>query len=160
MSARTVRIVFSRRRNLGSVLLRTFLWSAWSHCAIVDGDHVIEAAAPHGVLRRPLVEMLAQASKFEIIDVPARSALAVIAAARAQVGKRYDWSGALGIAARRRWQDEDRWFCSELIAWAFARGGSPLVRIENWRITPRDLYLPLYGQPLPQGRRGASGGPL
>jgi cell wall-associated NlpC family hydrolase len=144
----TVRVVFARRRALGSLLLRTFLWSAWSHVAIIDGDGddalVIEAAAGGGVRSRPLAELLEESSEFEIVPLPARSAIAVIAAARSQIGKPYDWLGAAGIAARRRWQDGDRWFCSELVAWAFARGGSPLVRVEEWRITPRDLYQPIF----------------
>lgn len=45
-------------------------------------------------------------------------------------------------ALRRRWQDNDAWFCSELVAWAFEAGGRSLFREHAWRITPRDLYLP------------------
>lgn len=137
-------IVFLRRRALGSLLLRTFLWSAWSHCAIVDGTQIIEASTFHGVRTRPLRAALEEASEFDFVYVPVTRPAAVIAAARMELGKRYDWLGALGIAVRRRWQVSDRWFCSELIAWAFARGGTPLVRIAEWRITPRDLYLPIY----------------
>ena len=51
----TIRIVFSRRRHIGTVILRGFLWSKWSHCAIIDGDEVIEAAAPDGPGRKPTI---------------------------------------------------------------------------------------------------------
>lgn len=139
----TVRVVFCRRHHLGSLLLRTFLWSGWSHCAIVDGDEVIEAAAPGGVRARPLADLIAESSKYEIIDFPARNPAAVIAAARSQIGAPYDWGGVVGIGFRRRWHDHDAWFCSELIAAAFADAGEPLVRVDAWRITPRDLYLPV-----------------
>ena len=144
MSNRTVSVVFTRKRSVGSVFLRTALWSAWSHCAIVDGDQVIEAVAVDGVRVSRLEDVLMEASKHEIIDVPVRDARAVIAAADTQLGKPYDYTGVLGIGLRRRWQQTDRWFCSELVAWAFARGGTPLMRVQEWRITPRDLYLPLY----------------
>ena len=144
MNGSSVRLVFTRRHALGSLVLRTFLWSAWSHVALIDGDEIIEAAAGHGVRVRPLAELLGEASEHEVIALPARSPRAVLAAARSQVGKPYDWRGVLGIGARRRWHDTDAWFCSELVAWAFARGGSPLVRIDTWRITPRDLYLPIF----------------
>ena len=140
----TIRIVFSRRRHIGTVILRGFLWSKWSHCAIIDGDEVIEAAAGVGVRTRPLRALLDEASRFEILDFPARDPAAVIAAARAQLGAPYDWYGVLGIGFRRRWQADDAWFCSELIAAAFDQAGERLFRTDAYRITPRDLYLPMW----------------
>ena len=138
-----IRVIFTRRHHIGTIVLRAFLWSKWSHCAIIDGDEVIEAAAPDGVRTRPLADLIAESSRYEIMDFPARNPAAVIAAARAQIGAPYDWGGVVGIGFRRRWQDHDAWFCSELIAAAFADAGEPLVRVDAWRITPRDLYLPI-----------------
>lgn len=139
----TVRVVFSRNHKIGSLILRTFLWSGWSHCAIVDGDEVIEAVAGVGVRVRPLESLIAQSSKLEVLDFPARNPAAVIAAARRQIGAPYDWGGVLGLGFRRRWHDHDAWFCSELVAAAFADAGEPVARVDAWRITPRDLYLPV-----------------
>lgn len=147
----TVRVVFTRKRQPFSALLRAFLWSRWSHVAIIDGDEVIDATGENGVSVRSLSQLLGDASEHEIVDIPAADPRAVIAAARAQVGKPYDWLGVLGIGFRRRWQNDTSWFCSELVAHAFAAGGSPLVRVEAWRITPRDLYLPLYWPAKPAG---------
>lgn len=144
MSLPTVRVIFTRRRHPGSLLLRAFLWSAWSHCALIDGEHIIEAAATGGVKFRPLAELQAESSHWTIVDIPAADPSAVLQAALAQVGRGYDWLGVLGIGFRRRWQDDDRWFCSELIAYAFEVAGSPLFRGTPWRITPRDLFLPIY----------------
>lgn len=138
-----VRVVFSRRHHIGSVILRGFLWSGWSHCAIVDGSEVIEAVAGVGVRVRPLESLIAESSKLEVLDFPARNPAAVIAAARRQIGAPYDWGGVLGLGFRRRWHDHDAWFCSELVAAAFADAGEPVVRVDAWRITPRDLYLPV-----------------
>lgn len=139
-----VRIIFTRRHNVFSLALRTFLWSAWSHCAIVDGDQVVEAVTFHGVRVRPLADLVADSSKYLIVDVSVNDAAAVVAAARSQVGKGYDWFGCLGIALRRRWQDAANWFCSELVAWSFQEGGTPLFVTEAWRITPRDLSIRAY----------------
>lgn len=138
----SIPVIFCRKHAIGSVVLRGFLWSAWSHCAIIDGDEVIEAAAPGGVRVRPLADLLGESSRYEIIDFPARDPAAVVAAARSQIGAPYDWGGVIGIGFRRRWHDHDAWFCSELIAAAFADAGEPLVRVDAWRITPRDLYIP------------------
>lgn len=139
-----VKVVFARQHRVASLLLRTFLWSAWSHCAVVDGDEVIEASALHGVRTRPLADLLADASQYEVVDVPSLNPAAVIAAARAELGKPYDWFGVAGFGFRRQWQEPDSWFCSELVAWAFHAAGQPLFRVETWRITPRDIYAPIF----------------
>lgn len=139
----SVRVIFTRRHHIGTIVLRGFLWSKWSHCAIIDGDRVIEAAAPDGVRTRPLADLINESSKFEIVDFPSRNPQEVINAARGQIGAPYDWGGVVGIGFRRRWQDDDAWFCSELIAYAFAQAGEPIVRVDNYRVTPRDLYLPV-----------------
>lgn len=142
----TVQVIFTRSHAIGSLLLRTALWSPWSHCAIVDGEEVIEAAAFGGVRARPLTDMLADATKMAFVTLPG-DPQAVIAAARSQIGKPYDWPGVLGFGFRRRWQDDDAWFCSELVAWAFVEAGTPLFRTEAWRITPQDVYKPIWRQP-------------
>ena len=60
-----------------------------------------------------------------------------------QAGKPYDFLAIGGILLDRDWRDTRRWFCSELVAWAFERAGAPLLNPDApaWRITPRDLLL-------------------
>lgn len=144
MSAGTIRVIFSRSRSVQSLALRAFLWSTWSHCALVDGDQVIEADFGAGVRMRPLAEFIADSSAHELIDIPASSNEAVIAFARAQLGKPYDWRACIGFLVRRDWHDARRWFCSELVAGAFAAAGTPLFRLDAARITPRDLFIRSY----------------
>jgi len=140
----TVRVIFSRRHHIGSLALRTFLWSAWSHCGIIAGDQVIEAVFGKGVVITPLKDFQKQASKWTIIRIPAANPAAVTDWAKKQEGQPYDTSGVLGIAMRRAWQDSAAWFCSELVAAAFHAAGTPLFRTDVWRITPRDLYIRTY----------------
>lgn len=140
----TVRVIFSRRHHIGSLLLRTFMWSAWSHCGIIAGDEVIEAVAGKGVVITPLAEFQKHASKWTIVKIPAADPAAVIEWARKQKDKPYDFSGVLGIAMHRSWQKADAWFCSELVASAFHAAGTALFRTDAWRITPRDLYIRMY----------------
>lgn len=138
-----VRVAFSRRHGIGSLLLRTYMWDAWSHCGLVDGDDVIEALIPHGVCRTPLAAFIKRSSAYEIIEIPVPNAEVVLAAVRRQVGKPYDYAGVLGIWFRRNWENTDRWFCSELVAWAIEHTRS-LFRGHISRITPRDLYIRTY----------------
>lgn len=140
----TVKVIFSRRAQLGSLAIRTFMWSAWSHCGIIDGDEVIEAVMFKGVTTRSLAQFTADASKWEIIEVPAQDAAAVIAAARSRIGQGYDWFGVLALLLHINLQRERAAFCSELVAWSFKSGGTPLFRTDAWRIMPRDLYIRTY----------------
>jgi uncharacterized protein YycO len=42
---------------------------------------------------------------------------------RAQIGKPYDNTGAMGITVERDWQEDDAWFCFELVAAALHAAG-------------------------------------
>ncbi|SNT08035.1 hypothetical protein [Pseudomonas segetis] len=142
-----IRLLFTRRHHLGSLAIRTLTWSAWSHVDLIDETSgvpvLIGAVAPHGVVIESLENRLSLASRAAVVEFPVADALAVIDAARRQLEKPYDWLGCAGIALRNRdWQQADSWFCSELVAWAFAAGKSPLFREDEVaRITPQHLWM-------------------
>jgi hypothetical protein len=143
----TVRVLFTRRHHPGSLAIRAFTWSAWSHVDLLDTSsglpELIGAVAPAGVVVGPLAYRLQMASRAALVEFGVPSAAAVITAARSQVGKPYDWRGVAGLVTRERdWQGEEDWFCSELIAWALAQGGAPLFREDLvGRITPQHLWM-------------------
>jgi len=134
-----------------SWLIRAGSWSRWSHVAVVDGDHIIEAIAIHGVVRTPLTTRQKQDPSWVISSLPCMNPQAVVDAALSQVGKPYDYTGVLGVGLHRDWQQSDSWFCSELVAWAFTQGGSALFRQNaSRRVTPQDLWMlqPTASDPL------------
>jgi uncharacterized protein YycO len=134
--------IYCRRHTLGSLALRTALWSSWSHCGIVTPQRtVIEAAAWHGVIERPLDLFLAGTSQAAVRGIALPDDAAAIAFARAQVGKPYDWAGAIGLALRREWDDAAAWFCSELIEGAAAAGGRKRFVHNAWRVTPQHSWM-------------------
>lgn len=138
----TVAVLFSTTSNPFSWLIRMMTWSRWSHVSIVDGDTIIQAHALHGVVRSSLAEAIDTAKRVELVRLPARDPAAVIAAAASQIGKPYDWTALLAFILRRDWQEDDSWFCSELVAWAFHRGGSPLFRADRIsRVTPEHIAM-------------------
>lgn len=142
-----VRVLFSRRHHPGSLAIRLGTWSAWSHVDLVDDRDavplLIGAVAPEGVVVEPLAERLAHASRAALVEFSAADPAAVLDAARSQLGKPFDWLGCAGIAMRNRhWQEDDCWFCSELIAWAFGAAGLPVFRADMvGRITPQHLWM-------------------
>lgn len=148
-----VQLLFSTNRQPGSQLIRAATWSRWSHVALVDGDTVIEATVLHGVRRGSAVAAIARASRCALVALPSRAPAAVIAAAASQLGKPYDWTAIIGLGLRRDWQEEDAWFCSELVAWAFQQAGEPLFRAECLRrVTPQHLWMLAPALPIVQLR--------
>jgi len=136
-------LIFSRRRNLGSLALRTLMWSSWSHCGVITPENtVIEARMFAGVIERPLIDLLEETSKhsFKTITVPDDAA--AIAFARAQVGKPYDWAGVVGLALRRDgWEAPDAWFCSELVEACAVAGGRRRFDQQARRVTPQHSWM-------------------
>lgn len=150
---KTIRLFFSTRVSPFSALIRLATWSSWSHVALVDGDSVIESVALHGTRRLSLIDAKANASRWSIVDIPCDDPMAVIFAAGSQLGKPYDYWAVLGLGLRRNWQDDEAWFCSELIAWAFAQAGHPLFRQDALRrVTPEHLWMLAPAPELPELR--------
>ena len=102
------------------------------------------------VRRCPVVQAINHAKRGAIIELPCRDPQAVIAAAASQIGKPYDYTAILGLGLRRDWQEEDAWFCSELVAWAFQHAGDPLFRADCLRrVTPQHLWMLAPAPPPP-----------
>lgn len=142
-----VRVLFTRRRHLGSLAIRLGTWSTWSHVDLVDdrgaAPELIGAVAPSGVVRQSMAERLQMASQAALVEFSVRDRNTVLDAAASQLGRPYDWLGVAGIALRGRdWQEDDCWFCSELVAWSFSAAGEPLFRADLVsRVNPQHLWM-------------------
>lgn len=146
----TISLLFSASHHPMSSVIRACTWSSWSHVAIIDGDEVIEAMAPNGVRRFPVVQAIDHAKRAAIVELPCMDPQAVIAAAASQLGKPYDYTAIVGLGLHRDWQEDDAWFCSELVAWSFAQAGESLFRAEVLRrITPQHLWMLAPAPPPP-----------
>ncbi|MBE0471771.1 MAG: hypothetical protein IBX55_19955 [Methyloprofundus sp.] len=128
---------FTARRKIGSWLIRQFTWSDYSHVDIVLPDgRLLGARLDGGVSIQPTGDF--EKCLRVAVDAPDH----VIDIALTQIGKHYDISAIFGIIFRRDWHKPKKWFCSELVAWAFEQAGTPLLRTENFnRVTPRDLLM-------------------
>lgn len=138
----SIQLMFSTTNKPFSAVIRAATWSRWSHVALVSGNHVIEATAWSGVRQVSKAHAVNQTADYCLVDLPARSPDSIIDAARSQLGKPYDWTGILGLGFHRNWQEDDSWFCSELVAWAAAESGETWFRAEaTRRITPQHLWM-------------------
>jgi uncharacterized protein YycO len=124
-----------------SVAIRVFTWSDWSHVAIIDGNEIIEAVWPK-VRVSKLEEAKNKYESWVIAEVKTKNDAEIIKAARSQVGKPYDIGAIFGFVARRNWEKTDKWFCSELVAWAFSQANEPLFRPGTFsRVTPQHIWM-------------------
>lgn len=56
-----------------------------------------------------------------------------------RVGRKYDWLAITRFLSGINRDNENRWFCSELVAEACAYAGRPLLHADAWRISPVTL---------------------
>lgn len=114
-------IIFARSNQIGSLAIRLFTWSRFSHVGIIDGEYVIEAVGSKGVIRTPIAYFKARYSYTEEAYFYCDNVEHSLNLARAEIGRGYDWLAIFGHILRRRWDKPNRWVCSELIAYASQR---------------------------------------
>jgi len=132
-----ITLIFTKRNwSPGSLLIRwclprsRFYNSQSSHCLIEDGEYLIEASMTHGVRRVKREEALKGLTAVNTVAYNVPNAEAGLKWAREQVGKKYDFKGALGlaIAPDRDWMEDDAWFCYELGAATLVAAGKDCFR--------------------------------
>ena len=144
-----MKIIFATDNKPWSVFIRWFTWSRYSHVALVNRKNVIEATLLHGVKITSLDEFLTKYKKNILIcDVPKANVKKVWAFAVQQLNKSYDLKAIFGLVLRRKWTDDKKWFCSELVTVALYNGGATIIRKDAYRVTPEDLLNSPLVKPL------------
>jgi uncharacterized protein YycO len=139
-----IKLQFSSSNSVGSRLIRWRDWSDYSHVDLVLPDGKLLGALPDGGVQ--IRDPYPTRSKLILsIEVSPDKYHSILFRALSQVGKPYDYVGILGFVFNRDWEDDSKWFCSELIAWLFKECGVPILRTDNTdRISTKDLMLSPY----------------
>lgn len=129
-----MKVIFCRSRKIGSVLIRLFTFSKWSHVALILPDgRVLEAVYPK-VRLTTVEEVISTHDAFEIRSLDIEPEM--VEWGLRQVGKPYDiWGLFAVLMPYRKWMQDGKWFCSELLA---AMTGK---FTEAVRVSPQVLYL-------------------
>jgi uncharacterized protein YycO len=134
-------IYTSKKHSLSSFFIRLFTFSKYSHCAIDLGDDmIIDTVLTTGVRTSTVAEFAAMYPDQVVIDIKVPDDINAYQFALEQVGKPYDWSAIISLAAQRDWQEPDKWFCSELVEAILAAGGLQRFRDEVYKITPQESW--------------------
>lgn len=135
-----MRIVFVTDNMPWSIIIRWFTWSKYSHVGLLFSDNeVIDATLRKGVSKKTLEEYKKKYKNIKTCSVPNVNEFETRVFAEKQLGKPYDWKALFGMLIRRKWTDENSWFCSELVAVALHKGGVTIIKKEASRVTPEDL---------------------
>lgn len=135
-----ITLLFTRTNTLGSKIVRLLTKSEWSHVdVIVDGTYAV-GALPNGVKLRTINSVVFDSSAYKIVRLDGNGILASKFIME-QMNKPYDWLGLIGLEiGNRKWQEDDKWFCSELAATALDKAGITLPFRDAYRVTPGMLY--------------------
>ncbi|MBX9687082.1 MAG: hypothetical protein K2X27_10295 [Candidatus Obscuribacterales bacterium] len=130
---------FITSNSVVSQAIRAVTWSEYSHVDLIvksNAGLALLGAQADGVKLRTW--NYCQPTKILNLyaDVPDKAGEQVFEFTHAQIGKPYDYTALVGNLLHRDWQEDDSWFCSELIAAAFDKAGYPLLNGSANRITP------------------------
>lgn len=136
-----IKLLFTRKRSIGSWIIRFRTWSNYSHVDIVDGDDAIGALAFEGVKVRNIKDVIDEASDYRVVIVEGDEQKA-IEYAKSKIGKKYDWLAIFGIGLKTGWESSGRYMCSEFVNQALIEGGTKLFDSKyDGRVTPEHIYM-------------------
>ena len=112
----------------------------WSHSAVLNDGWVYDTTLASGVRKIEFDRWLDHYPKYTwvMVDVPDEPEAMLFL--ETQIGKPYDWTALFGLLFQRNWQEEDSWFCSELVEAALVAGGRQRFRDSVSRVTPQQSW--------------------
>lgn len=142
MSAFIPRVLLYKGSGVIGSLIRWQTRGKYAHAALQVGhDEIIESMQGHGVRSRH-ADDLHDADAYLVPGCTPEKWMAVIAFARAQIGKPYDYLSVFRFLDRAPGDGRDSWFCSELVFAALMAGDVRLLeRVDAWAVSPSMLSM-------------------
>lgn len=143
-----ITLIFSNSNLPLSPIIRWVTWSDFSHVALLlDEETIIESTLSHGGVKIDSLSNFKKRAKNWLmveldIDISHLDWKELIKIANKEVGKPYDLLGIAGLSIHRNWQEDDKWWCSEIIPYILLIWGIKLFNSQFiHRITPQHLLL-------------------
>lgn len=154
-----IKVQFSTSLEWSSAVIRKISHSPFSHVDIVTPDGLLLGAsdspdAPvisgnaRGVAIRPANYQAFGRRRIAEVFTTAAIADKFYELANAQLGCPFDTSALHAflsdeVNTNRNWRADDKWFCSELVTWAFEEAGlfAFTLLVPKDRVSPADLLL-------------------
>lgn len=126
--------------GFGGGLIKWFTFGGYSHVSLVFvgsamGNLEIDALQGKGVSCRVDGQIKNPRDLFEV-SADADRVQSIYATAQTLCGRKYDWRGIYGFLRRKKRENPNKWFCSELVAHCLKENGIELLRLPAWKQTP------------------------
>lgn len=115
----------------------------FNHCMLLIGLRAYEAVPIHGVRAVPHHIAMRGVRRYQDRMVMMPDIESMVRFLESKLGAGYDWPGAIGLPFHHsgEWQDQDLWWCWELVAAALAAGGVHVVAKKAASfVVPHDIY--------------------
>lgn len=135
---------FVRGKGLIARGIQFFTWGYWNHVELYTKTGYLGAQPNGGYRIRAYNYLEFDNEMFRGIQLAPEQEAAFWKWQYSQIGKPYDLTAIFGMLVRRDWQEDDSWFCSEVIAAGFEAINAPILNDygkESYKITPRDIAL-------------------
>lgn len=141
------KILLFSGRGLVSKLIRWQTNGKYSHAAIqLPSGKIIEAwHNPAKVRLRGPLQDWSNVEAFDVEGITADQWHDAVEWLQKQIGKKYDFGGVLRFVTRWRKDQDEKWFCSELVFQALREAGVNLLeRVQASQVSPTVLsFSPL-----------------
>jgi uncharacterized protein YycO len=138
-----ISILLFKGKGLISSLVRWQTRSEYAHAAILfpDGVTLVESWPFVGVRIKKITDW----SNITVFDIPSANSLQLDGALKfaiSQAGKKYAWLDIMRFITRTKGDQQDSWFCSELVFASFQKAGINLLeRIKANAVSPELLSV-------------------
>lgn len=130
-------------QGFGSGFIRWFTFGNYSHVSMVFHDHdehvEVESIQGEGVIRHDPYKLNEKDFDEFVVPISELQAIDAKIIACGLLGAKYDWQGIWGFLRKKKRHSEEKWFCSEIVAYVLYKVGHPLSRREPYRETPTSV---------------------
>ena len=122
--------------------------SLWSHVEFILPDGTFLGARASGGIQIRAADYIKpnkiKRQREYAIPISEDSLESILSFGLSQIGKSYDFTDILGIAAHTSWHNSNEWICSEFVTACCLKGGLILLNVEPefvFKITPEMVHL-------------------
>jgi uncharacterized protein YycO len=139
-----VKLAFYKGTSWVSLAIRWQTRGRYSHVGVVTPDgKIIESWHRGGVLKNASLGMRhdpqTEVDIYSVTGLNRMQNASVLEFMENQLGKKYDFLSVARFISRREVDDQEKWFCSELVMAAFHHAASPLLNVASHKVSPEVL---------------------
>lgn len=134
-----IQIAGYKGKGTGGAFIKRFTFGKYSHVSLVfthDDGYVEEIESIQGEGVHSKIFSMDENPDMFYVPCTKKQAHDVYREATRLVGCKYDWAGIWGFVTRKKKENPDKWFCSELVAHCLKEADIVLHNLPAWKQSP------------------------